>query len=457
MCQRIAIWHCRLFWQFFPSAYPPPAALIPLPSIPRPPEKNYFRGLRHLVMNQSRQKFLVIVMGLMVAVGPFSIDMYLPAFQVIANQFNTTISNVALSMASYFVGMAAGQLLYGPLLDRYGRKPPLYAGLIVYVIASVACIMSTSVNQLIAFRLVQAIGGCSASVAAFAMVRDIFPVKDNARIFSSLMLVISASPVIAPSLGGFASIAWGWQSVFVILIIITLLILVLVFFTLPESKGPDPGYSLMPRNILRSFGEVFREPQFFTYAFAGGIAFSGLFVFISSSPFLYMKLYGLNETQYAGMFAILVGGLIIASQWNRLLLRKFSSETLISRSIITQLVVASLLLLVTLWNPAQIFYLQTVLVFVFLATVGIVLPNSSALTLAPFSSNTGTASSMLGVLQLGFGAVASFIASLLSTDSSLPMAVTMFVCSSLALISLLAGRPYIKLTHSSSATTSSLH
>jgi DHA1 family bicyclomycin/chloramphenicol resistance-like MFS transporter len=396
-------------------------------------------------MNKNKQTFLVIIMGLMVAVGPFSIDMYLPAFQVIANQFNTTISNVALSMASYFVGMAAGQLLYGPLLDRFGRKPPLYGGLIIYVIASIACILSTSVNQLITFRFVQAIGGCATSVAAFAMVRDIFPVKDNAKIFSSLMLVISASPVIAPSVGGFASLAWGWQSVFIILIIVTILILILVAFAIPESKGPDPTFSLRPRDIFRSFGEVFREPRFFTYAFSGGIAFSGLFVFISSSPFLYMTLYELNEKEYAIMFAILVSGLIGASQLNRLLLKKYSSEVLINRSIITQVVVAALLLLVTMLQLPQIFYLQTGLIFVFLATVGIILPNSSALTLAPFSTNTGTASSMLGVIQLGFGALASFIASFTTANSSLPMTVTMFVCASMALISLLAGRPYIKL------------
>lgn len=407
-------------------------------------------------MNKSRQIFLVTIMGLLVAVGPFSIDMYLPAFQVIANEFNTTISNVALSMASYFVGMAAGQLLYGPLLDRFGRKPPLYFGLIAYLLASVACIMSTSVSQLITFRFIQAIGGCASSVAAFAMVRDLFPVKDNAKIFSSLMLVISASPLVAPSLGGFASVAWGWQSVFIILIIITIIVLILIFVALPESKGPDPTFSLRPRDIIRSFVDVFREPQFFTYGLSGGIAFSGLFVFISSSPFLYMRVYGFDEKQYGLMFAVLVGGLIGASQVNRLLLKKFSSEILISWAISIQLTAAGVALLIA-FIGLEGFYLQTSLIFIYLATVGIVLPNSSALTLAPFSSNTGTAASMLGVLQLGFGALASFIVSFTTSDSSLPMTITMFVCSSMALISLVAGRPYIRLKDSSSATTSSPH
>lgn len=407
-------------------------------------------------MNKSRYTFLVIILGLMVAVGPFSIDMYLPAFGVIANEFGTTISNVALSMASYFVGMAAGQLLYGPLLDRYGRKPPLYAGLIVYLLASIGCIVAVNVDQLIALRFIQAIGGSASSVAAFSMVRDIFPVKDNAKIFSSLMLVISASPVIAPSAGGFASLAWGWQSVFIILIVITVLIILLVFFALPESKGPDPTFSLLPRDILRSFGEVFREPQFFTYAFSGGIAFAGLFVFVSSSPFLFLKMYGLDEKQYGILFAIMVGGMIVASQVNRLLLRRYSSEVLVSWSIITQVIVSFMLVAMALLK-LETFYSHVGFLMAFLATVGIILPNSSALTLAPFSSNTGTASSLLGALQLGFGALASFVVSIMTSDSSLPMTFTMCICASCALAALLIGRPYIRVSHSSSTSQPSLH
>jgi DHA1 family bicyclomycin/chloramphenicol resistance-like MFS transporter len=408
-------------------------------------------------MNKSRRTFLVTVLGLMVAVGPFSIDMYLPAFQVIANEFGTTVPNVALSMASYFVGMAAGQLIYGPLLDRFGRRPPLYAGLLIYVIASAACIMSENVNQLIWFRLIQAIGGCATSVAAFAIVRDVFPVNENAKIFSSLMLVISTSPIIAPSLGSFASLAWGWQSVFVILIVLTIFILGLVFFAITDVRGPDPAFSLLPRNIIRSFGEVFREPQFFTYALSGGIAFAGLFVFVSSSPFLFLQIYGLSEKQYGILFAIMVGGMILASQANRFLLRSYSSETLVAWAIGIQVTMSALLLATALLN-AETFYVHVILLTGFLATVGIILPNSSALCLAPFPSNAGTASSMLGALQLGFGAVASFVVSVATTESALPMTITMCICASCALICLLVGRPYVKLRYSSSpASPSSLH
>lgn len=394
-------------------------------------------------MSQNKNTFLVVILGLMVAVGPFSIDMYLPAFQIIANEFGTTISEVALSMASYFVGMAAGQLLYGPLLDRYGRKKPLYVGLAVYLVASIACITASNINELIAYRFIQAVGGCAASVAAFAMVRDLFPVKDTAKVFSSLMLVISASPVVAPSVGGFASIAWGWQSVFIILIIVTILILILVFFSLPESHAGDPTFSLAPKDIVKSFSEVMRHPQFFTYAMAGGIAFSGLFVFVSTSPFLYMKLYGLSEKEYSILFAILVGGMIATSQSNRLLLRRVTSEQLVVWFIPAQLVLSAVLTVIGVagW---QSFYAETIPLFLYLTTVGIILPNSSALVLAPFSHNAGTASSLMGALQLGFGALASFIVSIASSTSSMPMAIAMLVCSVLACTVLLVGRTFVK-------------
>jgi DHA1 family bicyclomycin/chloramphenicol resistance-like MFS transporter len=229
-----------------------------------------------------------------------------------------------------------------------------------------------------------------------------------------------------------------------------------VFFAIREVRGPDPSFSLLPRDILCSFGEVFREPQFLTYAVSGGVAFAGLFVFVSSSPFLFLKLYGISEKQYGVLFAIMVGCMIMVSQANRFLLHRYSSEQLVAWAISIQVAMSFLLLAVALLN-AETFYVHVVLLTCFLATVGIILPNASALTLAPFSSNTGTASSMMGVLQLGFGALASFIVSVYTIDSAMPMTVAMVICATCALVCLLVGRPYIQLKYSSSAGSSSLH
>src|SRR5204863_4610031 len=181
--------------------------------------------------NKTKKNFyLILILGLLTAIGPFSIDMYLPAFPAIAKGLDTSVAQVTLSLSSFFIGISAGQLLYGPLLERFGRKKPLYVGLCIYLLASIGCAAAASVNALIALRLLQALGGCVGMVASRAMVRDLFDVKENAKIFSLLMLVVAVSPIIAPTLGGYITSAMGWRFVFAMLIILDLVILTGVYF-----------------------------------------------------------------------------------------------------------------------------------------------------------------------------------------------------------------------------------
>src|SRR6478736_2295380 len=214
--------------------------------------------------NTDRKKsfYLILILGLLTAIGPFSIDMYLPAFPDIAMNLHTTVARVTLSLSSFFIGISFGQLLYGPLLERFGRKKPLYIGLCVYLLASIGCALAASVNALIVLRLLQALGGCVGMVAARAMVRDLFEVKENAKIFSTLMLVVAVSPIIAPTLGGYITSLLGWQYVFVMLIIVDLIVIISAYFLLPESKEPDPNFSLRPVPILKNFSGVITHPQF---------------------------------------------------------------------------------------------------------------------------------------------------------------------------------------------------
>ncbi|GAB4029784.1 hypothetical protein GCM10028809_21230 [Spirosoma gilvum] len=208
-----------------------------------------------------RQHFVIIlILGTLSTISPFSIDMYLPGFPAIARDLHTSIAQVQLSLTAYLIGISAGQLLYGPLLDRFGRKLPLYAGLAVYVLASVGCAMATSIETLIAMRLIQALGGCVGLVAAQALVRDLFPVSQIAQIFSLLILVVAVSPMIAPTVGGYASELLGWHSIFIILAVITVLILVSSFFALPDGKPADPSLSLRPKAVLGSFLMVLKQP-----------------------------------------------------------------------------------------------------------------------------------------------------------------------------------------------------
>ena len=386
---------------------------------------------------------MIVILGMLSAIGPFSIDMYLPGFPAIAADLHTTVAHVALSLSSFFIGISAGQLLYGPLLDRYGRKKPLYIGLSVYLLSSIGCALCTSADALIALRLIQALGGCSGMVASRAMVRDLFPVEENAKIFSMLMLVIGVSPIIAPTLGGYVTAAFGWHYIFIILTVMSALILAAVHFALPESRKPDISVSLLPAPIIKGFLSVFKEPQFYTYAFTGAISAAGLYAYIAGSPHVFMELYKVTEQQYGWIFAGIALGLITCSQLNSFLLRRFKSEQIIPVALLCQTLAGIVLVLGTIFHflalGSTIFF-----ILIFLSCQGFVFPNSSALSMAPFSRNAGTASALMGGIQLAVGAFTSGMVSFLTNGTALPMAGVMAICALLSFCVLLAGRKVIR-------------
>jgi DHA1 family bicyclomycin/chloramphenicol resistance-like MFS transporter len=368
--------------------------------------------------------------------------MYLPGFPAIAKDLHTTAAKVSLSLSGYFIGISLGQLLYGPLLDRFGRKPPLYVGLVVYILASAGCAFATTIDGLIFMRVIQAIGSCAAAVASVAMVRDLFPVKDNAKVFSLLLLVVGASPMIAPTVGGYVTAAWGWQSVFFILLGMGVAILLAVFFWLPASYTPDRSISLKPEPILRNFWQVLREPQFYTYAFTGAIAFSGLFAYVSGSPILFMDVFHTNEKEYGWIFAFLSVGFIGSSQINTLLLRQYRSEQIVYVALIGQFLIALTFLAVSI-NGWLTLPITLAFLFAFLCCIGFTNPNAAALSLAPFTRNGGSASALMGALQMGMGTLISVIMSLFEVPSAIPMVMAMAGSSGIALLVLLTGRKQI--------------
>ncbi|MFD2145698.1 multidrug effflux MFS transporter [Mucilaginibacter antarcticus] len=393
-------------------------------------------------MTKRRYFFTVLILGSLTALGPFSIDMYLPGFPAIAKSLHTTTAQVSLSLSSFFIGLAAGQLLYGPLLDKYGRKKPLYFGLVLYMVASVGCFLSTSIEMLIWVRLIQAIGACAAGVAAMAMVRDIFPLDQNAKIFALLILILGASPMLAPTIGGYVTEAWGWHEIFVILGLMALAILLAVIFFLPESYKPDPDYSLKPAPIINSFLSVIKEPQFYTYAFTGAFAFAGLFVYVSASPIVFMEVFKVSAKMYGWIFAILSVGFIGSSQVNNLLLKKFKSEQIVFVALTVQVIVSVLFLVGSLYQWYGL-YSTIALIFVMLCCVGTVSPNASALSLAPFEKNAGTASALLGALQLGLGSLTTLGIGIFDSHSSIPMSAIMASTAFMGLLILVIGRKRI--------------
>ena len=386
---------------------------------------------------------MIVILGMLSAIGPFSIDMYLPGFPSIAADLNTTVAHIALSLSSFFIGISAGQLLYGPLLDRYGRRKPLYIGLSVYVLSSVGCALCQSADVLIGLRFIQAVGGCSGMVASRAMVRDLFPVKENAKIFSLLMLVIGVSPIIAPTMGGYVTAAFGWHYIFIILAIMTAIILAAVHFAMSESRKPDPTVSLRPAPIIKGFWAVAKEPQFYTYSLTGAISAAGLYAYISGSPHVFMELYKVTEKQYGWIFAGIALGLIICSQLNTFLLRKFQSEQIIPVALLCQSIAGISLVAGTVLGFIGL-YATLFLILLFLSCQGFVFPNSSALSMAPFSRNAGSASALMGGIQLAVGALTSGLVSLLSNSTAVPMAAVMACCAVGSLSVLMLGRRAIR-------------
>ena len=365
--------------------------------------------------------------------------MYLPGFPAIATDLNTTVDTVSYSLSSFFIGICIGQLFCGPLLDRFGRKTPLCIGLILYIFASVGCALSISIEMLIAFRLLQALGGCVSMVAPRAIVRDIFPVEENARVLSLLILVLGVSPLLAPTVGSYVISVFGWNYVFIVLGIVTALLLVAVIFWLAESKKPDPTFSLRPKPILISYLTVLKDPQFYTYALAGGISSAGLFAYLSGSPFVFMKLYNVSEQQYGWIFAIIAAGLIGSSQLNNLLLRRYSSAQMMKMILIMQTIIGILLLAGTVADVLGL-YGTIFMIFLFLSCQGFSFPNSAALSMAPFTKEAGSASAMMGALQMGLGSFAAAMVGVLNAQSAIPMTAVMAICTCIGLAILFIGK-----------------
>jgi DHA1 family bicyclomycin/chloramphenicol resistance-like MFS transporter len=385
---------------------------------------------------------IIFILGALSTISPFAIDMYLPAFPEMAAGLNTTTARISLSLSSYFAGFAGAQLIYGPLLDRFGRKPPLYSGMILFVVASMACMFSRDVEWLIAWRFVQALGGCASAVAAMAMVRDFFPARDTAKIISLLILVISASPFLAPSVGTFVALYLGWKWVFIVLSAFVLLMLAVSAFVLPVGYEPDLTVKMRPLPIIRNYIEVLKEPQFLIYSLAGAFAFSGLLVYVTSAPIVFMEVFHVSTKQFSAIFAGLAVGFIGSNQVNILLLRKYSSDQIFRWAMIAVCPVGTLLLVGTICGWFGLCG-TLVLLFITLSALGLCAPNGSALALVPFDHNIGSASAMLGFLQLGISGLASACIGVFDSHTLMPVALVLAVTSWIGLAILLVGKKWI--------------
>jgi MFS transporter, DHA1 family, multidrug resistance protein len=385
------------------------------------------------LLSASATLWLIVLLGAMAGMGPLSIDTYLPAFPAIASEFGVSIGSVEITLAVYFAGISIGQLLYGPLTDRFGRKPPLYFGLTLFVTASVGCAFAASIPALASMRFLQALGGCAEMVVARAMVRDYFEARESARVFSFLMLVMGLAPILAPLLGGALVVNFGWRSIFWFLCAFAAVCLLNVLLFLRESHPPSKRHAATIAGSLALYGRLLRDRTFLGYSLSGSLLAAGMFAYIAGSPFVFIELFGVRPDRFGFFFGANAAGLILASQINGYLARRVDPHHTLRAA---QAVAAIAGIVLFIMGRAQIGGFAGILIplFIFVSCNGFSFPNSTALAMAPHARVAGSASAVVGFLQFFVSGIAGLSVSLLHDGTVFPMTFVMALVGALAFV-----------------------
>jgi DHA1 family bicyclomycin/chloramphenicol resistance-like MFS transporter len=385
------------------------------------------------VLKKVNVRWLIFILGSLSALGPLSIDMYLPSFPRIGLDLNVPISSVESTVAAYFVGLAIGQLFYGPIADRWGRKFPLYLGLNLYILSSVGCALSHRIDMLIGLRFVQALGGCAEMVIARAVVRDLFDERESVSIFSFLMLVMGLAPILAPMLGGALVQSFGWRIIFWILAASGAVCLISVFSFLPETLPADRRQRHGLGKIISTYGILLRSRHFMSYTTSGSLVIAGMFSYIAGSPFVFMKIFGVAPERYGLYFGLNALGLISSAQINRVISRTYQTTAILNGSLLLA-AVAGVLLLIDAWTGLGGFLGILLPLFFYIASLGFILPNTIALAMQPYPNHAGSASALFGTFQFAAGAAFSSLVGVFHNQTAVPMASIVAFCGAGAFI-----------------------
>ena len=380
----------------------------------------------------------ILILGALSAFGPLAIDFYLPGFPAMATAFATDETQIQLTLAVYFLGLSIGQLIYGPIADRFGRRIPLLVGVGLFTVASLACALAPSLEWLIGASFVQALGGCAGMVLSRAIVSDKCDSVGAAKVFSQLMLVMGLAPILAPMLGGLLVNLYGWQSIFIVLTAFSALAALAVALGLPESL-PDNVPRQPLSGALRQYGRLLKDREFLGHALTGGIAMAGMFAYIAGSPFVFIKLYDVPAEHYGWLFGSNAAGFILVAQINARLLANRGPAFLLARTIWIYLAAGVVLLGVSALHTQQLWPLLIPL-FVCIASLGCIIPNASACAMSGQGARAGSASAMLGCLQFSVAAGAASLVGVLHNGTAMPMAMVITLCGVLAVVLAMATR-----------------
>ena len=374
----------------------------------------------------------LILLGVLTAVGSLSIDMYLPSFPAIVTALQTDAGAVQRTLSMFLVGFAFGQLFYGPLSDRFGRKPPLFIGMTIYTAASFVCLFAADIQALQWGRLLQALGGCAGMIIPRAAIRDRCDAVGAARALSLIILVVGAAPILAPQLGSWILIWFSWRGIFGVLALFGVICLIAIYFRMEETVDRTVAAPLNISSIVRNYRELIFDRQFLMCSLCVAFTTSVMFAYIAGSPFVFMQIYEIPAHLYGWIFGANAFGLIACSQINARLLARYSPQQILRCAVVVPMIAGSALLILRLCDVAGLPVLLPALFFA-VGSLGLITPNGAALALQHQGARAGAATALLGTLQFGLATLSSSAISLWQAQNELPLATVIAVCGAGAL------------------------
>ncbi len=375
----------------------------------------------------------IAILGMLAGFGAISIDMYLPAMPAIGREFGASVADVQLTLSAFFIGFACGQVIYGPLSDRYGRRAVLLSGIALYIVASGIAALAGDVETLTAARFVHALGGGAGVVIARAIVRDLASDRAAARAQSLIMLVMAIGPLAAPILGGYLLVGFGWRAIFWVLALFAVTCLLAVAFMLPETLPPDRRRPFSLVGVLANYARILGDRRSLMPVLAGTLVYAGMFAYLSGTPFVYIELFGVPAEFYGYLFAINILGLMGGSCLNGRLVERHGPRPML-RAGTWLILAAALALLATSATGFAGLVGIAVPLFFYLSGVNLVGANAVVLTLDAHPEIAGTASAVFGTVQFALGALAGAAVGFFLAESALPMAAVIAVCAAGAFI-----------------------
>ena len=383
---------------------------------------------------------IVFILGLLAMLMPLSIDMYLPALPVISAQFGVPAGSAQMTLSTYILGFAVGQLLYGPMADSLGRKPVILGGTLVFAAAAVACALAQTIDQLIIMRFFHGLAAAAASVVINALMRDIYPKEEFSRMMSFVMLVTTVAPLIAPMAGGAVLVWFSWHAIFWILALAALLASAMIFFFIQETLPPERRQKFHIRTTMGNFASLFRHKRVLSYMLASGFSFAGMFSFLSAGPFVYIELNHVSPQHFGYYFALNIVFLFVMTIINSRFVRRVGAINMFRAGLWIQFAMAILMVVTAFFDVG--FWSLVLGVAAFVGCVSMVSSNAMAVILDEFRHMAGTASSLAGTFRFGIGAIVGALLSMATFTSAWPMLWSIAFCATASILFYLyASRP----------------